>query len=124
MEGVEGVEREAGMFTHPVTGEYVIDHVFTGTAGSRQERLPAECVESAVGWIRIQARRYGAAVPEDHPIWDWTVTRHRTTEQELRRTGSAAVTFDLDQGRVSWTVRRAPSTPPAAGCAACPPPPA
>lgn len=101
---------EDPMITHPLTGEYVIDHVFAGAGGQHRERLPAECPDRAVGWIRIQARRYAAAVPEDHPIWDWTVSRHHGTEQELRRTGSAAVAFDLGEGRVSWTVRRTQGT--------------
>jgi hypothetical protein len=112
-------------FTHPVTAAYVIDHVFTGADGSRRERLPADCAGRAVGWIRIQARRYAADVPEDHPIWDWTVTRHRGTEQELRSTGSAAVSFDLGagEGRVSWTVSRARDDRAAAVCNCRPPAP-
>lgn len=113
---------EEAVITHPVTAEYVIDHVFAGgDGGYHRERLPAECAARAVGWIRIQARRYGAGVPEDHPIWDWTVSRHRSTEQELRSTGSAAVAFDLADGKVSWTVRRAEDAAQAAGCTLCPP---
>lgn len=112
---------EEAAFTHSVTAAYVIDHVVTGTGGYRRELLPAECAGRAVGWIRIQARRYGAGVPEDHPLWDWTVSRYSGTEHELRSTGSAAVVFDLGEGRVSWTVRRSYDGAAAAGCASCPP---
>lgn len=98
---------------------YLIDHVVTGAGGSHREVLPAECADRAVGWIRIQARRYGAGVPEDHPLWDWTVSRYSGTEYELRSTGSAAVAFDIGEGRVSWTVRRAYDAAAPVGCAHC-----
>lgn len=106
---------EEGMLSYPVSPEYVIDHVFSGVDHQhRRVQLPVECADRAVSWIRIQARTYGATAPEDHPIWGWIDSLHRATERELRLTGAAALSFDLDLGHVSWTVRRAAGCSPVA----------
>jgi hypothetical protein len=98
-----------GRLTDPAPAPaYVIDHVFSGTDHQhRRVQLPVECADRAVSWIRIQARTYGAGAPEDHPIWGWIDTLHRVTQRQLLLTGSADLAFDLDQGRVSWSIRRA-----------------